>query len=102
MKRLIILLVACIAMMAVGDAYAQRSKKNSGHKRPKTTKVVRSKKKAAKKTAKAPARKRAAKNPARRPTAAATRDSTNATSGDGSSPKESILTRICDDGEKLP
>lgn len=67
MKRLIILLVACIAMIAVGDAYAQRSKKNTSRKRPKTTKVVKSKKKAtAKKTAKASSKKRTVRKPARR------------------------------------
>ena len=60
MKRLIILLVACIAMMAVGDAYAQRSKKNTSRKRPKTTKVVKSKKKTAKRPAKKTAQKKTA------------------------------------------
>ena len=45
MKRLIIFLLVSILAIAVGDAYAQRSKKNSGRKRPKTTKVVKGKKK---------------------------------------------------------
>ena len=67
MKRLIIFLLVSILAIAVGDAYAQRSKKNTARKRPKTTKVVKSKKKAtAKKTAKASTKKRAAKKPARR------------------------------------
>ena len=57
MKRLIILLMLCIAMIAVGDAYAQRSKKNTSRKRPKTTKVVKSKK-TARRTAKKTARKK--------------------------------------------
>ena len=60
MKRLIILLVACIAMIAVGDAYAQRSKKNTARKRPKTTKVVKGKKKTAKRPAKKTAQKKTA------------------------------------------
>lgn len=65
MKRLIIFLLVCILAIAVGDAYAQRSKKNTARKRPKTTKVVKSKKKATgKKTAKASTKKRAAKKPA--------------------------------------
>ena len=59
MKRLIIFLVLCIVMVAVGDAYAQRSKKNTSRKRPKTTRVVKSKKKTVRRTAKRkPARKK--------------------------------------------
>jgi lysozyme len=45
MKRLIIFLVICIALMMTGDTFAQRTK-NKGRKRPKTTKVVKGKKKA--------------------------------------------------------
>ena len=70
MKRLIILLLVCILAIAVGDAYAQRAKKNSGRKRPKTTKVVKGKKKTTKKTAKVSAKKQAAKKPAKRKTVA--------------------------------
>ena len=45
MKKLIIFLVICIAMMTVGDALAQRTKTNSKRRaRPKTTRVVKSKK----------------------------------------------------------
>jgi len=45
MKKLIIFLVICIAMMTVGDALAQRTRTNSKRRaRPKTTKVVKSKK----------------------------------------------------------
>lgn len=66
MKRLIILLLVCILAIAVGDAYAQRSKKNTARKSAKTTKVVKGKKKTARKTAKAPARRRATKKLARR------------------------------------
>ena len=59
MKRLIIFLVLCIVMVAVSDAYAQRSKKNTSRKRPKTTRVVKSKKKTVRRTAKRkPARKK--------------------------------------------
>ena len=47
MKKLIYLLVICIAMMIVGDALAQRTRTNNKRRsRPKTTKVVKSKKKA--------------------------------------------------------
>ena len=49
MKRLIILLVVCMAMIAVGDAYAQRAKQTKRRARPKTTKVVKRKKAASKK-----------------------------------------------------
>ena len=48
MKRIIIFLLVSILAIAVGDAYAQRSKKNSGRKRPKTTKAVKGKKKSKK------------------------------------------------------
>ena len=59
MKRLIIFLVLFIVMVAVSDAYAQRSKKNTSRKRPKTTRVVKSKKKTVRRTAKRkPARKK--------------------------------------------
>ena len=43
MKRLIIFLVICIALMMTGDTFAQRTKKR-GRKRPRTTKVVKGKK----------------------------------------------------------
>jgi len=67
MKKITILLVICIALMAVGDALAQRSKTNNKRRsRPKTTKVVKGKKKATRKTAKASAKKRAAKKTVRR------------------------------------
>ena len=46
MKKLIYLLVICIAMMIVGDAVAQRTRTNSRRRsRPKTTKVVKGRKK---------------------------------------------------------
>ena len=53
MKKLYILLVFCIAMMAIGDGYAQRSKhkhrgKHKTHKVAKKKKQKRSKKKVAK------------------------------------------------------
>ena len=49
MKRLIILLVVCLDMIAVDDAYAQRAKQTKKRARPKTTKVVKRKKAAPKK-----------------------------------------------------
>ena len=45
MKKLSILFIICIVLMAVGDAYAQRSKRSKRRTRQKTHKVVRSKKK---------------------------------------------------------
>lgn len=46
MKKLYIFLAFCIVMMAVDDAYAQRSKKRSRRARHKTHKVVKGRKKA--------------------------------------------------------
>jgi lysozyme len=45
MKKLYIFLAICIALMVVGDAYAQRSKRSKRRTRQKTQKVVKSKKK---------------------------------------------------------
>ena len=59
-----------MAMIVVGDAYAQRSKKNTPRKRPKTTKVVKSKKKTAAKKSSKKAAKRTAKKPTRKKTVA--------------------------------
>ena len=51
MKKLYIFLMICIALMAVGDAYAQRAKRSKRRTRQKTHKVVKSRKKTtAKKT----------------------------------------------------
>ena len=51
MKKLSILFIICIALMAVGDAYAQRSKRSKRRTRQKTHRVVkRKKKKSSKKT----------------------------------------------------
>ena len=51
MKKLSILFIICIALMAVGDAYAQRSKRSKRRTRQKTHRVVKSKrKKSSKKT----------------------------------------------------
>lgn len=59
MKKLTIFLVICIALMIVGDALAQRSRSNGKRRsRPKTTKVVKGRKKTvAKKTTKKKAKK---------------------------------------------
>ena len=66
MKRIIIFLLVCILAIAVGDAYAQRAKKNNGRKRPKTTKVVKSRKKTTAKKSTKKTAKRTARKPARR------------------------------------
>ena len=50
MKKLYILLVFCIAMMAIGDGFAQRSKHKHRGKH-KTHKVTKKKKRSKKKTA---------------------------------------------------
>jgi lysozyme len=52
MKRLVIFLAFCIALMMTGDAFGQRTKKNKRRSRPKTTKVVKNKKKTRAKTKK--------------------------------------------------
>lgn len=59
-----------MAMIAVGDAYAQRSKTNKGRKRPKTTKVVKSRKKTTAKKSTKKTAKRTARKPARKKTVA--------------------------------
>ena len=68
MKKIIIFLVICIAMMTVGDALAQRSRnKNKRRSRPKTTKVVTSKKSRKKAVAKKTTKKKNKKTVAVRP-----------------------------------
>ena len=47
MKKILIFLVICMAMMTIGDAFAQRSKHNKRRTRQKTHKVVKKKKKVA-------------------------------------------------------
>lgn len=47
MKKLYILLIFCIAMMAVGDGYAQRSKRHRGRKKHKTHLVSKIKRRSA-------------------------------------------------------
>ena len=47
MKKILISLVICMAMMTIGDAFAQRSKHNKRRTRQKTHKVVKKKKKVA-------------------------------------------------------
>ena len=69
MKRLIIFLVICIALMMTGDAYAQRTK-NKGRKRPKTTKVVKGKKKATARKSSKKSAKRTTRKTARKKTVA--------------------------------